>query len=232
MELTGSYRHGFDGRFRADGHLKTRLSGESMIGLRVGASTVLAQDLVSSTADLAAPGLPTAVSELVQEHLLSDAENVPIMAMNARQTGGRERAAVSPEQMLAAARSIWLSRSHLLKPEQQDAISLVAPVGTPSSAAGLQTWCDWYGPLFLDLRYTHRRKRFNDAWQLPQEFVETIDRTPVVSPDREQVIAERQVATVSVAKVLGSLWSVNSRSTPMASRFSKLASGVRHRADL
>ena len=83
-----SYRHGFDGRFRLDGHLTTRVSGESMIGLRVGRATVLAKDLVTSTAALATAGLPAVVSELVQEHLLSDAENAPIMAKNARQPAG------------------------------------------------------------------------------------------------------------------------------------------------
>ena len=104
--------------------------------------------------------------------------------------------------MSAASRAIWLSRGDLLKPEEKSAIDLVAPIGTPSSAAGLQAWKSWYGPLFLDTKYTHRRKRFNDAWLLPPEYVETIDRNPVVLPDREQVITERQVATVSVAKVL------------------------------
>ena len=45
-------------------------------------------------AALAAPGLPTATAKLIQEHLLSDAENAPLMAMNAKHAGGRERAAV------------------------------------------------------------------------------------------------------------------------------------------
>jgi len=197
-----SYRHGFDGRFRLDGHLTTRVSGEAMIGLQVGAATVLAKDLVASTAPLAMPGLPGAVSELVQEHLLSDAENAPIMAKNARQAAGTAVPRVTARQMSAASRAIWLSRGELLKPQEKSAIDLVAPMGTPSSAAGLQAWKSWYGPLFLDTRYTHRRKRFNDAWQLPPEYVELIDRDPVVLPDREQEITERQVATVSVAKVL------------------------------
>ncbi|MEZ6060142.1 MAG: hypothetical protein R3C19_07270 [Planctomycetaceae bacterium] len=195
-----SYRHGFDGRFRADGHLTTRVSGESMIGMKVGSATVMAKDLIGTTADFSAAGLPAAASELIQEHLLSDAENAPIMARNARLNPRANRA--TTEQMAAASRAIWLSRGNLLKPEERSAVDLVAPVGTPSSAAGLQAWRDWYGPLFLDTRYTHRRKRFNDAWQLPPEFVETIDQTPVVPPDRQQEITERQIATVSIAKVL------------------------------
>jgi hypothetical protein len=138
----------------------------------------------------------------VQEHLLSDAENAPIMAKSARQQLATTVARVTPAQMAAASRAIWLSRGDLLKPEEKSAIDLVAPIGTPSSAAGLQAWKSWYGPLFLDTKYTHRRKRFNDAWQLPAEYVETIDRNPVVLPDREQEITERQIATVSVAKVL------------------------------
>ena len=199
-----SYRHGFDGRFRADGHLTTRVSGESMIGLRVGRATVLARDLVASTAALAGPGLPAAASELVQEHLLSDVENAPIMAKFARQqtAAGTAVPRVTAAQMSAASRALWLSRGDLLEPQEKSAIDLVAPMGTPSSAAGLQAWKRWTGPLFLDTRYTHRRKRFNDAWALPPEYVETIDRDPIVLPDREQVITERQVATVSVAKVL------------------------------
>ena len=83
-----SYRHGFDGRYRLDGHLTTRVSGESMIGLKVGRTTVLAKDLVTSTAALTAAGLPAVASEHVQEHLLSDAENAPIMAKNVRQAAG------------------------------------------------------------------------------------------------------------------------------------------------
>lgn len=195
-----SYRHGFDGRFRADEHLTTRISGESMIGLRIGSTTVLAKDLIARTADFTTAGLPSAASELIQEHLLSDADNAPIMARNARLNPGASRA--TTEQMASASRSVWLSRGNLLKPDERNAIDLVAPVGTPSSAAGLQAWRDWYGPLFLDTRYTHRRKRFNDAWLLPPEFVETIDQNPAVPPDREQEITERHMATVSVAKVL------------------------------
>ncbi len=197
-----SYRHGFDGRFRLDEHLTTRVSGESMIGLKVGRATVLAKDLVTSTAPLTAAGLPAVVSELVQEHLLSDAENAPIMAKNVRQPAGTTAVRATAKQMAAASRAIWLSRGELLKPQEKSAIDLVAPIGTPSSAAGLQAWKSWYGPLFLDTKYTHRRKRFNDAWLLPPEYVETIDRNPVVPPDRDQVITERQIATVSVAKVL------------------------------
>lgn len=197
-----SYRHGSDGRFRLDGHLSTRVAGESMIGLRVGSALVLAKDLVSSTKELSLAGLPAVASELVQEHLLSDAENAPIMAAQAKQPTGPAGRRVTAGQMTAASRAIWLRRGDLLKPAEKDAIDLVAPMGTPSSAAGLQAWKDWYGPLFLDSQYTHRRKRFNDAWQLPAEFIEAIDREPIVAPDREQIITERQLATVSVAKVL------------------------------
>lgn len=56
--------------------------------------------------------------------------------------------------------------------------------------------------MFLDTEATHRRKRFNDAWALPPEHIETVDRDPVVAPDREQVVTERHVATVTVANVL------------------------------
>src|SRR5262249_19747323 len=83
-----SYRHGLDGRFRADGHLATRVSGEAMIGLRVGSATVLAKDLMASTLPFASAGLPPAALELVQEHLLSDAENAPIMAQSAGAAAG------------------------------------------------------------------------------------------------------------------------------------------------
>jgi hypothetical protein len=197
-----SYRHGFDGRFRADGHLTTRVSGEAMIGVKLGRATVLGKDLVASTAPFSAAGLPGAASELIQEHLLSDADNAPIMAKSARQPAGTNAAPVNARQMAAASRAIWLSRGDLLAPAQKTAIDLVAPVGSPSSAAGLQAWKSWYGPLFLDAKYTHRRKRFNDAWALPPEYVETIDRNPVVAPDAEREITERQVATVSIAKVL------------------------------
>jgi hypothetical protein len=174
-----------------------------MIGLRVGRATVLARDLITSTAGFAGAGLPAVASELVQEHLLSDVDNAPIMAKTARVAStGMVPLRVTSEQMAAASRAIWLNRGNLLKPEEKSAIDLVAPMGTPSSAAGLQRWKPWYGPLFLDTRYTHRRKRFNDAWQLPPEYVETIDRDPIVPPDREQEVTERQVATVSVVKVL------------------------------
>lgn len=197
-----SYRHGFDGRFRADGHLTTRVSGEAMLGLRAGRVTVLAKDLIESTAEFSTAGLPGVAAELIQEHVLSDVENAPIMAKHVKQPAGAAATKITEKEMRAASRALWLSRGDLLQPEQKSAIDLVAPMGTPSSAAGLQAWKDWYGPLFLDTKYTHRRKRLNDAWQLPPEYVEVIDRDPVVTPDREQVITERQVATVSVTKVL------------------------------
>lgn len=197
-----SYRHGADGRFRADGHLLTRVAGEAMIGLRVGAAMVLGKDLVTSTAPFNAPGIPPVVGELIQEHLLADGQNGPVMSANARMQPSGANLRPSPAQMTAASRSLWLTRGKLLNADQQQTIGKVATIGRPSSPAGLQAWRDWYGPLFLDTEYTHRRKRFNDAWQLPPEHVETVDRVPEVLPDREQMITERQVATVSVVKVL------------------------------
>ena len=141
-----SYRHGSDGRFRVDGHLFTRVSGETMLGLRVGTVTVLAKDLVSSTADVASHGLPSVAQALLHEHLLSDAENAPIMAKQARRPAAGAGTRVTTAQMTAASRALWLSRGNLLKPEEKSAIDLIAPVGTPGSAAGLQAWRNWYGP--------------------------------------------------------------------------------------
>jgi len=40
-------------------------------------------------------------------------------------------------------RAIWLSRGNLLKPEEKSEIGLIVPMGTPSSAAGLQTSKEW-----------------------------------------------------------------------------------------
>jgi hypothetical protein len=171
-----------------------------MIGMRVGPALVLGKDLVTSVAPFSAPGIPAAVAEIVQEHLLSDAQSGPVMSAAARLQGTDPRP--SAAQMTAASRSLMLSRGKLLTAEQAKAIAQVATVGKASSAAGLQAWRDWYGPLFLDAEYMHRRKRFNDAWQLPPEHVETVDVDPPVAPDREQVITERQVASVSVVKVL------------------------------
>jgi hypothetical protein len=195
------FRHGGDGRFRLDGHLDTRFAGELMVGLRVGGHTVLGSELLADTGTFGASGLPAVVTGLVAEHALTDAANAPIMARAAHRTGGRGRKPTAA-QMTAAARSIWLRRGGLLDDEQADAIAAIEPIGTPASAVGLQAWRDWYGPLFLDTEATHRRKRFNDAWALPQEHVETVDRDPVVAPDREQVVTERHVATVTVANVL------------------------------
>ena len=123
------------------------------------------------------------------------------MARVAHRTGGRGRKPTA-KQLTAAVRSTWLNRGGLLDDEQADAIAAIEPIGRPSSAVGRQAWRDWYGPLFLDTEATHRRKRFNDAWALPPEHVETVDRDPAVAPDREQVVTERHVATVTVANVL------------------------------
>ena len=133
-----SYRHGFDGRFRLDGHLFTRVSGESLVGLKVGGVTVLAKDLVATGDDIAAHGLPRAAQALLHEHLLADAENAYIMAKEARRPGEGAAPRVTAAQMTAAARALWLSRGNLLKPEEKSAIDLIAPIGTPGSAAGLQ----------------------------------------------------------------------------------------------
>ncbi|MDA4107832.1 hypothetical protein [Mycolicibacterium holsaticum] len=195
------FRHGADGRFRLDGHLDTRFAGELMVGLRVGGHTVLGSELLADTAAFRVSGLPDTVSGLVAEHALTDAANAPIMTRVAHRTGdGGQKPTAA--QLTAAARSIWLNRGGLLDDEQAEAIAAIEPIGTPSSAVGLQAWRDWYGPLFLDTEATHRRKRFNDAWALPPEHVETVDRDPVVAPDREQVVTERHVATVTVANVL------------------------------
>lgn len=195
------FRHGGDGRFRLDGHLGTRFAGELMVGLRVGGHTMLGRELLADTGAFGAAGLPGVVAGLVAEHALTDAANAPIMARVAHRTGGRGRAPTA-KQLTAAVRSTWLNRSGLLDDEQADAIAAIEPIGRPSSAVGRQAWRDWYGPLFLDTEATHRRKRFNDAWALPPEHVETVDRDPAVAPDREQVVTERHVATVTVANVL------------------------------
>jgi hypothetical protein len=195
------FRHGADGRFRLDGHLATRFAGDLMVGLRVGGHTVLGSELLTETGVFGAAGLPDVVSGLVSEHALTDAANAPIMARVAHRTGGRGRKPTAA-QMTAATRAIWLNRGGLLDDEQADAIAAIEPIGTPASPAAMQAWRDWYGPLFLDTEATHRRKRFNDAWALPPEHVETVDRDPVVAPDREQVVTERHVATVTVANVL------------------------------
>ncbi|MCV7221233.1 hypothetical protein [Mycolicibacterium elephantis] len=195
------FRHGADGRFRLDGHLDTRFAGELMVGLRVGNHTVLGNELLADSGAFSAPGVPDLVSGLVAEHALADAANAPIMARTAHRSGDRGRKPTAA-QLTAAARSIWLNRGGLLDDEQAEAIGAIEPIGTPPSGVGLQAWRDWYGPLFLDTEATHRRKRFNDAWTLPPEHVETVDRDPVVAPDREQVVRERHVATVTVANVL------------------------------
>ena len=196
-----SYRFGADGRFRLDGHLQTRLSGDGLVGLKVGGHTILGTDLVAASDAFTTAGLPAVARGLIAEHALTDPANAPIMARTAHRTGGRKRAP-DAKQLTAATRSLWLQQRGLVDDEQAEAIAAIEPLGTAPSAVALQAWSDWYGPLFLDTEYTHRRKRFGDAWQLPPEFIETVDRNPVVPPDREQVISERVVATVTVAKVL------------------------------
>ncbi len=197
-----SYRHGMDGRFRADGHLLTRVGGEVLSGLVMGSHTVLGKDLVAAAAGVAAPGVPAVAAGLLAEHALADGQNSEIMARAARRTGDPRAARLAPKQAMAATRALWLGRGSLLAAPQKDVIAGIEPIGTAPGAVGLQAWRPWYGALFLDSTYTHRRKRFNDAFELPPEFVEAVDRTPVVAPDREQSISERQVATVSVIKVL------------------------------
>lgn len=196
------YRHGADGRFRADGHLGTRFAGDLLVGIKVGGYTVIGNELISETGVFTRAGLPSVITGLISEHAVTDVANAPIMARMAHRTGDRARK-LSVAEMSAATKAVWLGRGGLLDDKQSDAIAAIEPIGTPSSAAGLQKWRDWCGPLFLDTEATHRRKRFNDAWALPAEHIETVDRVPAVAPDREQVITERHVATVTVANVLG-----------------------------
>ena len=172
-----------------------------MTGLKVGGHTVLAADLVEGGASLNATGVPAVAGGLVAEHALADADNAAVMARTAHRTGDGA-GELSARQTSAASRALWLGRGKIIDQQQKDVITAIEPVGTAPSAVGLQEWRAWYGPLFLDSMYTHRRKRFNDAWQLPPEYIECVDRNPVVLPDREQVITERQIATVTVANVL------------------------------
>ena len=175
----------FDGRFRLDGHLTTRVSGESMIGLKVGRRHRAGQGSGRRRPRALGGRRPAGGG-------VRAGAGAPALGRRERADHGEERRGSRPATAAARvdAPSRWpppagRSGCHAAvcskpageerhRPGRADRHAVER-----GRAAGVE---DWYGPLFLDTRYTHRRKRFNDAWPLPPEYVETIDRDPVVLP--------------------------------------------------
>ena len=203
-----SYRAGFDGRFRADGFLQTRMGGETARALSVGAMPPVAgrQIIEKGGAFSATPGLPAETAALLEEALLLDTESATVMAAAA---GAGARGAA--EQYRSAVRGMWLSRDPRLTATERDALKSVLPIGDLMSPVGISPWHDPVDPLFVDVNYAHPHSSITPDWKLEPDFVELTPNYPT-SPNpatnppagQVQVFDERAYVTATVPKVLES----------------------------
>jgi hypothetical protein len=205
-----SYKFGFDGRFRADGYLKTRLSGETSSSLTVGSlATVRGKDIMEKPDELfSKPGIPSEARALISEALLLDTESTGIMANLA---SGRRRARSLAEgaqkQMRSAVRGLWLSRDAKTVAAKNPNLSAIVVGGTFPSDVAISPWQEPRDPLFVDVSYSHPHSSLAQDWSIDQDCVEMKAKGPegtVPAAGQVEVLGERTKVTPSVVKVLES----------------------------
>jgi len=201
-----SYRAGGDGRFREDGFLDTRMTGETLTGLGVGPGpTVHARDLMADPKKLAAvPGLPSEACALAQESLLFDSDNSAAMAVLT--VPPAERVAAQ-RKFGGAVRGLWLSREPKLEARERDALAKIVRAGSPPSPVAITVWTDPRDALFLDVSYSHPHSTVADWTLLPDhvDFIPGLGSGAINPPAAQvQMLEERIPVTASIAKVLDS----------------------------
>lgn len=203
-----SYKFGFDGRFRADGFIKCRLSSETTFGLSVGGrKTVFGQDILDNPGALfTTAGLPFETRSLVNESALLDTESTGILAKLV--SSRTEDPRVVQEQYRTAIRGILLTRdSRLSDADQQLIADKVLPFGDLGSAIGTTLWKDPRDPLFLDTNYAYPHSSVAGQWELKQDHVECTTTGPAATnppAGQVEVFDERSPLTSTVANVLKS----------------------------
>ena len=210
-----SFKAGADGRFRADGYLKTRQSGETVMGLSVGSyARVNGKDILDKPNELfSRPGLPSDVRALVHESLLLDTESAGVMAQLALgRTATRDTLALAQKRMKSAVRGLWLARDQKTVLARSPKLSAIAAYGTYPSDVAMSPWQDPRDPLFVDVNYSHPFSTLAADWVIDQDRVEmraagpaATNPTPGAPPaGMVEVIEERTLVTATVAKVLES----------------------------
>jgi len=210
-----SFKAGFDGRFRQDGYLKTRQSGETVIGLSVGSyARVHGKDIIDKPNELfSIPGLPADVRALVHESVLLDTESTSVMAqLSLGRTATKETLATAQQRMKSAVRALWLARDQKTVAARKPKLSAVATSGTYPSDVAMSPWQDPRDPLFVDANYSHPFSSLATDWVLDQDRVEmraagaaATNPAPGAPPAGQvEVIEERTRVTATVANVLES----------------------------
>jgi hypothetical protein len=208
-----SYKFGFDGRFRQDGFVKSRQSGETLTSIAAGAHRrVFGREILDKPGELFdKPGIPPEARALVQEALLLDTESTSIMArlaLGRRSTTEQRRAA--QKQMKSAVRSLWLSRDQDVIASRNPNLHAVATFGTFPSDIAPSPWQDPRDPLFVDVSYSHPFSSLESDWALGQDHVEmqpaglqaTNPPAGVPPAGQVEIIEERTLVTATQPKVL------------------------------
>lgn len=210
-----SFKAGADGRFRLDGYLKTRQSGETVMALSIGSyPRVNGKDIIDKPQELfSRPGLPSDVRALVRESLLLDTESTSVMAQLALgRTASRDTLALAQKRMRSAVRGLWLARDRKTLLARKPKLTAVQPLGTYPSDVAMSPWQDPRDPLFVDVNYSHAFSALGIDWVLDQDRVETRAAGPAATnppsgappTGQVEVIEERTRVTATVAKVLES----------------------------
>ncbi|HEV2069819.1 MAG TPA: hypothetical protein VGR26_08500 [Acidimicrobiales bacterium] len=201
-----SYVAGYDGRFRSDGFMLTRTSGETLVGLAVGPRRLSGANLLERSGALFShEGLPPETRALVDEAVLLDPDSAGAMARAALPRGTEQQLRAAEKDFRLGIQSQWLRRDPRL-PADADVLTKVLPLGVKPSAVADRRWTDPTDPLFLDARYSHPRSTLEKDWHLPAGYVETIPLTTATKPPADQVstFEERSPVTATVANVLAS----------------------------
>lgn len=204
-----SFKFGCDNRFRSDGYMKTRQSGETTTALAVGSNaTVFGRDILDNPSGLfSTPGLPSEARGLVNEALLFDTESASVMArLGAGGRGaGKEALAAAQQQMKSAIRGLWLSRDQKMVSAKKPNLAAVTNYGTFPSDVAISPWQNPRDPLFVDVNYSHPHSSMTADWTLDQDCVEMKSKgTQGTNPPSVEVMEERTRVTASVITVLKS----------------------------
>jgi len=208
-----SFRFGEDGRFEADGTLRCRLSGETLVSIRsdVG-GIVLARRLVENMAALSThPDIPPETRALAEEAALLDADNAPAMAALALPGANAASLSVAEDAFEDAVHALLLLRDGGLTREHYSQIVSMVEGRVPSPVAFV-VWQDPWDPLFLDVAAAHPYSSLETDWSIDGEEGEPagVEYQPLsqesTAPPAGQVelVEERALLTSTIVHTLES----------------------------